>query len=174
MDGPEMTRFPEEAVAEFEELQPRLVGVAYALLGSVAEAEDAVQEAWIRLQGSNVEVILIHGDAWNGNLLRSPRGVALGDWDRVSHGPREVDLIPTWHATHRYGRTPDWTRQFIATYGYDLRDNPAYHDLIAMRDLAQLPGLLRRAPHSPPHAAALHQRLTDLRERNTTHQWIAL
>jgi Ser/Thr protein kinase RdoA (MazF antagonist) len=117
---------------------------------------------------------LIHGDAWNGNLLHSPRGVALGDWDRVSHGPRELDLIPTWHATHRYGRTPDWTNQFIASYGYDLRDNPAYHDLLAMRDLAQLPGPLRRAPHSPPHAAALHQRLTDLREGNTTHHWIAL
>jgi Ser/Thr protein kinase RdoA (MazF antagonist) len=117
---------------------------------------------------------LIHGDAWNGNLLQSPHGVALGDWDRVSHGPREIDLIPTWHATHRYGRTPDWTRQFTAAYGYDLRDNPAYHDLLAMRDLAQLPGPLRRAPHSPPHAAALHQRLTDLREHNTTHQWIAL
>ncbi|MPZ54440.1 MAG: sigma-70 family RNA polymerase sigma factor [Acidimicrobiia bacterium] len=34
----------------FEGLRPRLMGVAYGLLGSVAEAEDVVQEAWIRLQ----------------------------------------------------------------------------------------------------------------------------
>lgn len=52
-----MTRFDEDAAAEFEELRPRLIGVAYALLGTVTEAEDAVQEAWIRLQGSDLEGI---------------------------------------------------------------------------------------------------------------------
>src|SRR5688572_30923225 len=33
----------------FEENRPRLRGVAYRLLGSLNEAEDAVQEAWLRL-----------------------------------------------------------------------------------------------------------------------------
>ena len=33
----------------FEENRPRLRGVAYRLLGSLSEAEDAVQEAWLRL-----------------------------------------------------------------------------------------------------------------------------
>src|SRR5688572_18916460 len=33
----------------FEENRPRLRGVAYRMLGSVSEAEDAVQEAWLRL-----------------------------------------------------------------------------------------------------------------------------
>jgi hypothetical protein len=117
---------------------------------------------------------LVHGDAWAGNLLTSTRGVALGDWDRVAHGPREIDLIPTWHAAHRYGRATDWISRFVTVYGYDLRDNPAFDDLLRMRDLAQLPGPLRRAPHSPPHAAALRQRLADLRADNTTGQWIAL
>lgn len=60
---------------------------------------------------------LIHGDAWVGNLLQaptthSPDGIVLGDWDRVAHGPREVDLIPTWHAARRYGKGPGWTRDF--------------------------------------------------------------
>jgi RNA polymerase sigma factor (sigma-70 family) len=32
----------------FEENRPRLRGVAYRMLGSVSEAEDAVQEAWLR------------------------------------------------------------------------------------------------------------------------------
>jgi RNA polymerase sigma-70 factor (ECF subfamily) len=35
---------------EFEELRPLLFSLAYRLLGSVAEAEDAVQEAWVRYQ----------------------------------------------------------------------------------------------------------------------------
>jgi len=33
----------------FEENRPRLRGVAYRMLGSLSEAEDAVQEAWLRL-----------------------------------------------------------------------------------------------------------------------------
>ncbi len=36
--------------AEFEALRPQLTRVAYGILGSLAEAEDVVQEAWLRLQ----------------------------------------------------------------------------------------------------------------------------
>src|SRR6185503_4003602 len=37
----------------FEEDRPRLRGVAYRMLGSLSEAEDAVQEAWLRLNRIN-------------------------------------------------------------------------------------------------------------------------
>ncbi|WP_344399366.1 RNA polymerase sigma-70 factor [Streptomyces longisporus] len=39
-------------VEEFEELRPLLFSIAYRILGSVSEAEDAVQEAWLRFDGS--------------------------------------------------------------------------------------------------------------------------
>ncbi|MFC4913825.1 RNA polymerase sigma factor SigJ [Actinomadura gamaensis] len=39
----------DEVPAAFEAIRGRLMGVAYALLGSVDEAEDVVQEAWLRL-----------------------------------------------------------------------------------------------------------------------------
>ncbi|GLX03202.1 RNA polymerase sigma24 factor [Microbispora sp. NBRC 16548] len=36
--------------AEFQAMRPRLLGVAYGLLGSLDEAEDVVQDAWMRLR----------------------------------------------------------------------------------------------------------------------------
>ena len=37
---------------EFEVLRPLLFAIAYRILGSVSEAEDAVQETWLRFAGS--------------------------------------------------------------------------------------------------------------------------
>jgi RNA polymerase sigma-70 factor (ECF subfamily) len=37
---------------EFEELRPLLFSIAYRILGSVSEAEDAVQETWLRFDAS--------------------------------------------------------------------------------------------------------------------------
>ncbi|MER6120539.1 RNA polymerase sigma-70 factor [Streptomyces sp. NPDC001743] len=41
-----------DKAGEFEELRPLLFSIAYRILGSVSEAEDAVQEAWLRFDGS--------------------------------------------------------------------------------------------------------------------------
>jgi len=40
----------ETASAVFADVRPRLFGIAYRMLGSVSEAEDIVQETWIRWQ----------------------------------------------------------------------------------------------------------------------------
>src|SRR5690242_3018788 len=42
---------------EFEASRGHLRGVAYRMLGSLAEAEDAVQEAWLRLSRSGADGI---------------------------------------------------------------------------------------------------------------------
>ena len=39
-----------EAIEVFSQVRPRLFGVAYRMLGSVADAEDIVQEVWLRWQ----------------------------------------------------------------------------------------------------------------------------
>jgi RNA polymerase sigma factor (sigma-70 family) len=41
----------------FEEQRPRLRAVAYRMLGSLAEADDAVQDAWLRLSQSHADQI---------------------------------------------------------------------------------------------------------------------
>src|SRR5499433_435136 len=40
-----------------QEHRPRMRAVAYRMLGSTSEADDAVQEAWIRLSRSNADEI---------------------------------------------------------------------------------------------------------------------
>ncbi|RII20322.1 ECF RNA polymerase sigma factor SigJ [Streptomyces sp. YIM 130001] len=45
----EAERDADALAARFEQDRPRLRSVAYRMLGSLSEAEDAVQEAWIRL-----------------------------------------------------------------------------------------------------------------------------
>jgi RNA polymerase sigma factor (sigma-70 family) len=44
-------------VSAFEEQRPHLRAVAYRMLGSTSEADDAVQEAWLRLSRSDAETI---------------------------------------------------------------------------------------------------------------------
>ena len=44
-------------LAAFEAERPRLARLAYRMLGSVAEAEDAVQDAWLRWRGAGPETI---------------------------------------------------------------------------------------------------------------------
>ncbi|WP_370027079.1 RNA polymerase sigma factor SigJ [Planotetraspora sp. GP83] len=53
MSRPQYVNDHDDLAAEFDALRPRLVGVAYALLGSVDEAEDVVQDAWLRLRTAN-------------------------------------------------------------------------------------------------------------------------
>ncbi|NJP48717.1 sigma-70 family RNA polymerase sigma factor [Streptomyces sp. SBST2-5] len=47
----------QELAERFEEHRARLTSVAYRMLGSTAEAEDAVQEAWLRLGRTGTEEI---------------------------------------------------------------------------------------------------------------------
>src|SRR6201987_5436109 len=44
-------------VSTFEQHRPRLRAVAYRMLGSLTEADDAVQDAWLRLSRSGASEI---------------------------------------------------------------------------------------------------------------------
>ncbi|WP_255638239.1 sigma factor [Amycolatopsis sp. DSM 110486] len=46
-----------DAVAAFEAMRPRLFGIAYRLLGTAADAEDVVQDTWIRWQGTDRDAV---------------------------------------------------------------------------------------------------------------------
>jgi len=47
----------DDALDVFQSVRPRLFGIAYRMLGSASEAEDIVQDAWIRWQGTDRSVV---------------------------------------------------------------------------------------------------------------------
>ncbi|GAB4051185.1 RNA polymerase sigma factor SigJ [Catellatospora paridis] len=79
-----------EDVDRFEASRPRLEAVAYRLLGSAAEAEDAVQETFLRWQATDVDRIEVP-EAWLTRVLtnlclnqltsaRARRESYVGEW----------------------------------------------------------------------------------------------
>lgn len=48
----------DDALAAFQAVRGRLFGIAYRMVGSATEAEDIVQDAWIRWQGTDRTVVL--------------------------------------------------------------------------------------------------------------------
>lgn len=77
-------------VDRFEAARPRLEAIAYRLLGSASEAEDAVQETFLRWQAADVEHIQVP-EAWMTKVLtnlclnqltsaRARRETYVGQW----------------------------------------------------------------------------------------------
>jgi RNA polymerase sigma-70 factor (ECF subfamily) len=51
------TRENDDGLSAFAGVRPRLFGIAYRMLGSAAEAEDIVQDVWVRWQSTNRSVV---------------------------------------------------------------------------------------------------------------------
>ena len=112
---------------------------------------------------------MIHGDAWRGNLLRDGHQAVLADWDNVSTGPREIDLVPTLQAP-RFGLPEDQRDAFIAAYGRDIRSWDGYQVLRDMRELSTLTAILREGHADGAAGRELQVRLRSIRVGDE-HQW---
>jgi RNA polymerase sigma-70 factor (ECF subfamily) len=75
---------------QFEEHRPRLEAVAYRMLGSRSEAEDAVQEAWLRLNRADTSDV-----ANMAGWLTTVVGRVCLDMLRARRARRE-DYVGTW------------------------------------------------------------------------------
>ena len=53
-----------DPLAVFEAERPRLTGIAYALCGQVMDAEDIVQDAWLRWHGAADRAAIVNPAAW--------------------------------------------------------------------------------------------------------------
>lgn len=93
----------DELARRFDAQRSRLRAIATQLLGSVHDADDAIQEAWLRLQRTNVDEIQ-NLDAWLAtvvshiglDMLRAPRRARERSWEVEAwrDEPRAVDADP--------------------------------------------------------------------------------
>jgi RNA polymerase sigma-70 factor (ECF subfamily) len=85
----------------FEQQRPRLRAIAAQLLGSAADADDAVQESWLRLERVDASEIR-NLDAWlttvvsrvSLDLLRAPRRTRERAWQVTPWGDEPVAASP--------------------------------------------------------------------------------
>ena len=77
-------------IEEFERHRPHLQAVAYRMLGSLSEADDALQEAWLRLNRSETDEV-----ANLGGWLTTVVGRVCLDMLR-SRRARRVDYVGSW------------------------------------------------------------------------------
>jgi len=90
--------------ARFETDRPRLRAVAYRVLGSMAEADDAVQEAWLRVTRSDASEV----ENMSGWLTTIVARVSLNMLQsRKSRREDLVDAPETDHAHHREAESVD-------------------------------------------------------------------
>jgi RNA polymerase sigma-70 factor (ECF subfamily) len=96
---------PDEALAEaFEEQRGRLVAVAYRMLGSRADAEDAVQEAWLRLARHDAAAI----DNLGGWLTTVVGRVCIDvPPERLAFVLHDMFAVPFEEIGQIIGRSPD-------------------------------------------------------------------
>ena len=104
---------------------------------------------------------LIHGDAYAENLIHTRDGTVLSDWDSVSYGPREQDIVPA-SIRHRFGRPLSEWHQFCAAYGISPDDLPGLDVLRQMRELRTLVPYIR-STGKPAAQAEASRRIADLR-----------
>lgn len=80
----------DDALRAFEAMRPRLFGIAYRMLGSVADAEDIVQDAWLRWHAIDLRdirdpeallvTIAVRLSLNNATSARSRRETYIGPW----------------------------------------------------------------------------------------------
>lgn len=99
---------PDFAAAEFDTLRPRLTRIAYRMLGSWAEAEDVVQDAWLRWESADRSAVRDPAAFLSRTVsrlsldvlksARSKRETYIGPWlpePAVEEAPDEDDGITT-------------------------------------------------------------------------------
>jgi hypothetical protein len=114
---------------------------------------------------------LIHGDAHLGNLIPSPAGAVLCDFDSTCVGPPEWDLAPLAVGVVRFGEPAGRYRELSRTYGLDVTRWPGFPVLREVRELKLITSVLPIMTSHPEVRPELMRRLDDFRRGDTSSRW---
>ncbi|MBA2472628.1 MAG: aminoglycoside phosphotransferase family protein [Pseudonocardiales bacterium] len=114
---------------------------------------------------------VLHGDAHVGNIIPGSDHPVLCDFDSCAVGPPEWDLTPVAVSSVRFTRPAARLRDFIDTYGFDVRDWDGFEVLHGIRDLKLIAGVFPRAMSSPAVQAEFDRRMASLRAGRLSDRW---
>ncbi|HEX5114816.1 MAG TPA: aminoglycoside phosphotransferase family protein [Pseudonocardiaceae bacterium] len=114
---------------------------------------------------------VVHGDAHLGNLIPSPQGPVLCDFDSTCLGPPEWDLTPIPVGLRRFGGSRRAARSFVREYGFDVTTWPGFAVLREVRELKLATSVLPILRSNPGVAPELRRRLDSVRTGDTTAGW---
>lgn len=114
---------------------------------------------------------VIHGQAEVGNILLRAGQPVLIDFEQVSIGPREWDLVHTAVVVSRFGRPEQCYRDFAEAYGFDVRTWDGYQTYRRLWELCATTWLMQHDHHDRTVAQEVDVRLQTWREDNPDIRW---
>jgi hypothetical protein len=114
---------------------------------------------------------VLHGDAFLGNVVPSPAGPVICDFDGVSIGPREWDLVPVAVGASRFDYTPGLHESFVRAYGVDVTAWAGFPALRALRELQLVTSVLPTLEANPALRPQWRVRLDSLRRGGDSVRW---
>ncbi len=159
-----------DPLTDFDNRVRHTTGIAGAdrdfLLHRSAELAAAVAELTFTLPSA-----VLHGDAHLGNVIPGPDRPVLCDFDSCAVGPPEWDLTPVAVGRVRFGKPAAHQRDFIDTYGFDVRDWGGFEVLHGIRDLKLIAGVFPGAGTSAAVQAEFDRRMASLRAGRRFERW---
>jgi aminoglycoside phosphotransferase (APT) family kinase protein len=114
---------------------------------------------------------VVHGDAHLGNVIGSPAGPILCDFDSTCVGPPEWDLTPIPVGVRRFGGSRRDCVALRTEYGFDVTAWPGFSVLREVRELKLVTSVLPILKSHPRVVPELRRRLESLRTGDTAASW---
>lgn len=114
---------------------------------------------------------VIHGDVFTGNVLMSPDGPVICDFDSTSIGPREWDLTPVAVGKLRFDYPGDVHSDLAADYGFDVTQWDGFSVLQQIRELKLVTSVLPILNTNPRIRDQWRLRFDSLKHGDTAAKW---
>jgi Ser/Thr protein kinase RdoA (MazF antagonist) len=131
-----------------------------------------LERQWVTLTPS-MDVCVVHGDAWTGNVVATDDGhIILLDLERSSVGPPEWDLVSTAVKYLTFGQaTAAEYREFCDIYGRDVTDWDGFLLFRDIRELRVTCYAAQQAADHPELASEASLRVACLQGRHGPRPW---